>query len=210
MQHFLRRLTGIMAIALAGVVLGSAQNASQPAASGQADGRQRPRRRRRIIRTSRNTRCTTPSPKRPTPTRSWRCLNTWKEKYPDSDFKVDRLSIFLTTYQQVQSASQDDRYGQRDSGHRPERHYGALLDYVPVAFAGQYQRGHTGHRGQGGQRLDRGGKTGHHKDEDWTEPKPDRMPLLIKRWAGSPWQQKNNACAESNLKKSLEANPNQR
>jgi tetratricopeptide (TPR) repeat protein len=28
-------------------------------------------------------------------------LNTWKERYPDSDFKPDRLQIFLTTYQQL-------------------------------------------------------------------------------------------------------------
>jgi len=28
-------------------------------------------------------------------------LNTWKEKYPDSDFKDQRLLIYLTTYQQL-------------------------------------------------------------------------------------------------------------
>src|SRR5262249_21888791 len=28
-------------------------------------------------------------------------LNSWKEKYPDTDFKEERLMIYLTTYQQL-------------------------------------------------------------------------------------------------------------
>ena len=35
-------------------------------------------------------------------------LNTWKEKYPDSDFKMERLRIFLTTYQQWEAGQDDD------------------------------------------------------------------------------------------------------
>src|SRR5689334_20552205 len=28
-------------------------------------------------------------------------LNTWKEKYPETDFKEERLLIYLSTYQQL-------------------------------------------------------------------------------------------------------------
>src|SRR5580765_1004354 len=33
------------------------------------------------------------------PAKRLEALNAWKEKYPESDFKDDRLKIYLTTYQ---------------------------------------------------------------------------------------------------------------
>lgn len=38
------------------------------------------------------------------PTKKLAILTTWKEKYPESEFKTDRLAIFITTYQQLNQA----------------------------------------------------------------------------------------------------------
>jgi tetratricopeptide (TPR) repeat protein len=39
------------------------------------------------------------------PNKKLQLLNTWKEKYPDSDYKEDRLKLILGTYQQMGNAA---------------------------------------------------------------------------------------------------------
>ena len=96
-QHFLRRLTGIMVVGLAGVALGLAQN-SQPAQSGQP-APAAPAEKKKAYKDQQEYTLYDSVTKETDATKKLALLNTWKEKYPDSDFKLDRLQLFLTTYQ---------------------------------------------------------------------------------------------------------------
>jgi tetratricopeptide (TPR) repeat protein len=98
-QHFLRRLTGITAVAMAGVMLGSAQT-SQPASSSQA-APAAPTEKKKQYKDQQEYTLYDAVTKEADANKKLALLNTWKEKYPESDFKMDRLKIFLTTYQQL-------------------------------------------------------------------------------------------------------------
>jgi hypothetical protein len=102
-KHFLRRLTGITAIALAGVILGSAQTTSQPAQPGQAAAPAAPAEKKKQYKDQQEYTLYDSATKEADPNKKLTLLNTWKDKYPDSDYKLERTMLFLDTYQKLGS-----------------------------------------------------------------------------------------------------------
>jgi tetratricopeptide (TPR) repeat protein len=100
-KHFLRRLTGITAIALAGVILGSAQTTSQPAQPGQAAAPAAPAEKKKQYKDQQEYTLYDSATKEADPNKKLTLLNTWKDKYPDSDYKLERTMLFLDTYQKL-------------------------------------------------------------------------------------------------------------
>ncbi|HTT62833.1 MAG TPA: hypothetical protein VMG35_13360 [Bryobacteraceae bacterium] len=101
MQQFFRKLTGITALALAGAVLGAAQTSSQPAQSGQAA----PAAKKKQYKDQQEYTLYDSATKEADPNKKLATLNTWKQKYPDSDFKLEREMLFLDTYQKLNQFS---------------------------------------------------------------------------------------------------------
>ncbi len=90
MQHFLRRLTGITVIALTGVTLGLAQT-SQPA----------PTEKKKQYKDQQEYTLYDSATKEKDANKRLGTLNTWKDKYPGSDFKYERLVLYLNTYKDL-------------------------------------------------------------------------------------------------------------
>ena len=92
MERFFKRLTGISVIALASVISGLAQTpATTPA----------PAAKEKKVKDQGEYDLFTAVTKETDPAKKLALLNTWKEKYPDSDYKLDRLQFMLLTYQQL-------------------------------------------------------------------------------------------------------------
>ena len=96
MHQFLRKLMGITVIALLSVVSGLAQT-SQPAQSGQAA----PEAKKKQYKDQQEYTLYDSASKETDANKKLQTLNTWKEKYPESDFKEERLLLFLDTYQKL-------------------------------------------------------------------------------------------------------------
>jgi tetratricopeptide (TPR) repeat protein len=95
-HHFLRRLAGVSAIALLSVVCGSAQD-SQPAQNAPAA----PEAKKKNYKDQQEYTLYDSASKEADPAKRLQTLNTWKEKYADSDFKEERLKLYLDTYQKL-------------------------------------------------------------------------------------------------------------
>ncbi|MGA2590140.1 MAG: hypothetical protein ABSH32_09510 [Bryobacteraceae bacterium] len=108
MHQFLRRLTEISAIALLGAVCGLAQDqtpSTPPAQSAPAAPAQAAAPKEKKVKDQGEYDLYTAVTKETDNNKKLQLLNTWKEKYPDSDFKQDRLVYFLNTYQQLGQAA---------------------------------------------------------------------------------------------------------
>jgi tetratricopeptide (TPR) repeat protein len=135
-------------------------------------------------------------------------LNTWKERYPDSDFKLDRLQLFLATYEQL---------GQ------PAKMFGTareILAIAPKDITALYwitfltpTLGNTS-----ADELDTGEKAANGllaaekpasvKDEAWAKAKSQTDAAAYTTLGWIALQRKNNDVAEQNFKKSLTISPN--
>ena len=94
MQQFFKRLTGISVIALGSIIAGLAQTPQTPAAAAPAVKEKK-------VKDQGEYDLFTAVTKETDPAKKLALLNTWKEKYPDSDYKLDRLQFMLLTYQQL-------------------------------------------------------------------------------------------------------------
>ena len=88
-------------------------------------------------------------------TKKLELLNTWKAKYPTTDFNMERLGLYLLTYQALnqpdrvlETASEINRRG-------PEELAGGLPHDCRRHQARQAYAAAIGHRREGGQELDR-------------------------------------------------------
>jgi len=91
-QQFFKRLAGISAIALGCAISGLAQTpATTPA----------PAAKEKKVKDQGEYDLFNGVTKETDPTKKLALLNTWKEKYPDSDYKLERLQFILATYQQL-------------------------------------------------------------------------------------------------------------
>jgi len=93
-QQFFKRLTGISVIALGSIIAGLAQTPQTPAAAAPAVKEKK-------VKDQGEYDLFTAVTKETDPAKKLALLNTWKEKYPDSDYKLDRLQFMLLTYQQL-------------------------------------------------------------------------------------------------------------
>jgi tetratricopeptide (TPR) repeat protein len=203
-QHFLRRLTGIIAIAMAGVMLGSAQD-SQPAQSGQAA----PAQKKPQYKDQQEFTLYDSVTKEADATKKLALLNTWKEKYPESDFKMDRLKIFLTTYQQLgQPAKMIDTAKEIlaiDPKDITALYWITFL--TPTLGSNSSDILDTGEKAANG--LLNAEKPASVKDDDWTKAKAQTDTVAYTTLGWVAWQRHNNDVAETNFKKSLGSDPKQ-
>src|SRR5579862_8405551 len=102
-HRFSRTLMGFIAIALVSGVSGLAQD-SQPAQSGQA-APAAPQEKKKNYKDQQEYTLYDSATKESDANKKLQTLNTWKEKYPESDFKVERLKLYLDTYQKLGQAA---------------------------------------------------------------------------------------------------------
>jgi tetratricopeptide (TPR) repeat protein len=135
-------------------------------------------------------------------------LGAWREKYPDSDFKMARALLFLDTYQKMgQYAKMID--ASRDVLAINPEELGALYWIAlltPQLNLTSQDALDTGEKAANG--LLAAAKPAAVKDEDWTRAKPQTDAVAYTTLGWIAMQRKNNDVAEQNFKKSLTANPN--
>lgn len=204
MQQFLRRLTGITAIAMAGVMLGSAQT-SQPAQGGQAA----PTEKKKQYKDQQEYTLYDSATKETDANKKLTTLNTWKEKYPESDFKAERLQLFLTTYQQLgQPAKMIDTA--KDMLAVNPKDITALywISFLTPSLSTAPSADALDTADKAANGLLVAEKPAAVKDEDWTKAKSQTDAVAYTTLGWVAMQKKNNDVAEQNFKKSLAINPN--
>jgi len=205
-QHFLRRLTEITAIALAGVVLCSAQT-SQPAQSGQA-APAAPAEKKKQYKDQQEYTLYDSATKETDANKKLATLNTWKDKYPDSDFKMERTQLLLSTYQQLgQPAKMIDTAKEIlaiDPKDITALYWIAFL--TPTLGSTSPDALDTAEKAANGLLVAE--KPAAVKDEDWTKAKSQTDAVAYTTLGWVAMQRKNNEVAEQNFKKSLAINPN--
>ncbi len=95
MQRFFKRLTGISAIALGSVISSLAQTPQTPATT------PAPAAKEKKVKDQGEYDLFNGVTKETDPSKKLALLTTWKEKYPDSDYKLERLQFILAAYQQL-------------------------------------------------------------------------------------------------------------
>ncbi len=214
MHQSFGRLTGVSAIALFSVIAGLTQaqpaQAAPAAQSGQAaqGGQAAPGQKQKKVKDQGEYDLFNSVTKETDPNKKLALLKTWQEKYPDSDYKLERLQYMLATYQQLgQSAKMIDTAKE-------------ILAIDPKDIQGLYwiafltpTLGNTspdaldlGEKAANG--LLTAEKPATVKDEDWTKAKAQTDGIAYSTLGWTAMQRKNYDQAETNFKKSLEINPN--
>ena len=205
MQHCLRQLTGISALALLGVISGVAQT-SQPAQSGQA-APAAPAEKKKNYKDQQEYTLYDSATKETDPTKKLATLNTWKDKYPDSDFKQERLVLYLNTYQALgQGAKMVDVAKEIlgiDAKDITALYWITFLS--PSLGSNSADAVATATKAANG--LLAAEKPAATKDEDWKTAKTNFDAIAYKTLGWAAMVQKNNAEAEQNYKKSLQLDP---
>ncbi len=208
MQYFLQKLTGITVIALAGVVVGVAQT-SQPADSGKtASSPTAPAEKKKNYKDQQEYTLFDSVTKATDATKKLALLNTWKEKYPDSDFKLDRLQLFLTTYQQLgQPAKMIDTAKEILAVDPKDLQALYWITFLtPTIGNNSTDALDTAEKAANG--LLAAEKPANVKDEDWTKAKSQTDAAAYTTLGWVAMQRKNNDVAEQTFKKALAINPN--
>jgi len=201
-QHFLRRLTEITVIALASVVLGSAQT-SQPAQSGQAA----PAAKKKNYKDQQEYTLYDAATKETDANKKLTTLNTWKEKYPDSDFKLERLVLFLNTYQKLGQGLKMVDTAKEILAIDPKDITALYWITFLAPSVGNNSADAVATAVQAANGLLAAEKPATTKDEDWKSAKTNFDAIAYKTLGWAANVQKNYADAEQNYKKSLQMDP---
>jgi len=202
-HHLLRRLTGIAAIALLGIGTGLAQS-SQPANGSQTA----PTAKKKQYKDQQEYTLYDSATKEKDPNKKLALLNTWNEKYPNSDFKMERLELYLSTYRDLNQASKMVDTAKQILAIDPKDITAlywivflapSLNNTSPDALATTTQAANG---------LLNAEKPAAAKEEDWKAAKANFDAIAYKTLGWVAMAQKNNADAEQDFKKSLAANPN--
>jgi tetratricopeptide (TPR) repeat protein len=204
-QHFLRRLTWISAIAMAGAILGSAQT-SQPAQSDQA-APAAPAEKKKNYKDQQEYTLYDSVTKETDATKKLALLNTWKEKYPDSDFKPDRLQLFLTTYQQLGQPAKMIDTAKEILALTPKDITALYWITFLTPTAGNVSADALDTAEKAANGLLAAEKPAPVKDEDWTKAKAQTDAAAYTTLGWVAMQRKNDDAAEQNFKKSLAIDP---
>jgi hypothetical protein len=200
-QHFLRRLTGITFIALAGGMLGSAQTSQPAAPSGQAAQADKPAEKKKNYKDQQEYTLYDSVTKETDATKKLALLNTWKEKYPDSDFKLDRLQIFLPTYQQLGQPAKMIDTAKEILAIDPKDITSLYWITFLTPTLGNTSPDALDTAEKAAQGLLAAEKPATAKDEDWAKAKPQTDGAAYTTLGWIAMQRKNNDVAEENFKK---------
>lgn len=216
MQDFLRTLTGISAVALLSVISGAAQT-SQPAqtsppaqtsAAGQASTEAKPEAKKKQYKDQQEYTLYDSATKEADANKKLTLLNTWKEKYPESDFKAERLLLYLDTYQKLnQYPKMVDTAKEILTLDPKEVHalYWITL-LTPQLNLNSGDGLDTGEKAANGL-LNAEAPPGT-KPEDWEKAKRVTDAIADKTLGWIAWQRKNYDAAEQSFVKSLKLEPN--
>ena len=204
MEHFLRRLTLTTAIAMAGVMLAPAQN-SQPAQPGQAAA---PAEKKKNYKDQQEYTLYDSATKETDANKKLALLNTWKDKYPESDFKLERLQLFLPTYQQLGQPAKMIDTAKEILAIAPKDITALywITFLTPTLGSSSADTLDTAEKAANGLLVAE--KPANVKDDDWTKAKSQTDAVAYTTLGWIAMQRKNNDVAEQNFKKSLTINPN--
>lgn len=202
MQRFFKRLTGISAIALGSVIFGLAQTPQTPATTAAPAAKQKK------VKDQGEYDLFTAVTKETDPTKKLALLNTWKEKYPDSDYKLDRLQFMLLTYQALnQPAKMIDTAKEilvLDPKDIQALYWISTL--TPTLGSTSGDALDTGEKAANG--LLAAEKPASVADDAWKTAKTQTDAIAYSTLGWIANVRKNYDVAETNFKKSLEINPN--
>jgi len=195
-HHWLRRLTGISAIALLSVVAGLAQTASTA-----------PTAKKKQYKDQQEYTLYDSASKETDANKKLQILNTWKEKYPESDFKEERLKLLLDTYQKLgQAAKMVDTAKELltiDPNDVTALYWITFL--APSSGGISADALATATKAANG--LLNAQKPAGTSDDAWKTAKGTFDAIAYKTLGWVAMVQKNNADAETNFKKSLQIDP---
>ncbi len=210
MQHFLRRLTDITVIALAGVVLGSAQTVQAPQ-TGQAAAAApaAPAEKKKNYKDQQEYTLYDSATKETDANKKLATLNTWKDKYPDSDFKQERLVLFLNTYQALGQGLKMVDTAKEILGIDPKDITALYWITFLSPSVGNNSADAVATASKAANGLLAAEKPATTKDEDWKSAKTNFDAIAYKTlgWAAVAATPKNYPEAELNYKKSLQTDP---
>jgi tetratricopeptide (TPR) repeat protein len=136
-------------------------------------------------------------------------LNQWKQKYPESDYKEDRLLITLQTYTQMGQAPEILNTAKDLLAQYPKNVQGLywVATLVPGLNKEDPESLDVGEKAANG--LLNAEKPAGTKDEDWAKAKVPLEALGHKTLGWVAWKRKNLDAAEQEFKKSLQVNADQ-
>lgn len=190
-------------MALVGVISGAAQT-SQPAAGGQAA----PAEKKKQYKDQQEYTLYDSATKETDANKKLATLNTWKDKYPESDFKMERAMLFLDTYQKLnQYAKMVDTAKEILAIDPKELHalYWITL-LTPQLNLNSADGLDTGEKAANG--LVSAEAPAGTKPEDWEKAKRVTDAIAYKTLGWVAWQRKNYDVAEQAFVKSLKLEPN--
>jgi tetratricopeptide (TPR) repeat protein len=144
------------------------------------------------------------------PNEKLKLLTTWKEKYPASDFKDDRLVYFIQTYAQLgkyqEAISSAKELLAIDSKNITAMFY--INNLTPVAYATNPPADALDQAEKAANGLLAAEMPANTKAEDWAKAKKGLDTAAHKTLGWVAWQRKNFDVAEQQFRQSLEMNPN--
>jgi tetratricopeptide (TPR) repeat protein len=214
-HQFFGKLTGISAITLLSVFTGLTQArpalaAPQQAQSGQVaqSGQTAPGQKQKKVKDQGEYDLFNAVTKETDPNKKLALLKTWQEKYPDSDYKLERLQYMLATYQQLgQTAKMIDTAKEIlaiDPKDIQALYWIAFL--TPTLGNTSPDALDLAEKAANG--LLTAEKPANVKEEDWTKAKAQTDAIGYSTLGWIAMQRKNYDQAETDFKKSLQINPN--
>ena len=221
MQRFWNILTGISLVAGWGVIAllgqatpvqaqaaGQAAAQGQPAAAGQAAAQGQPAKK---VKDQGEWDLFNAVTKATDPNEKLKLLSTWKEKYPASDYKDDRL-VFI-----IQSSAQVGKYQEAISAGKEllaidAKNITAMFyinNLTPVAYPANAPADALDTAEKAANGLLAAEAPAGTKPEDWAKAKATFDAAAQKTLGWVAWQRKNYDVAEQTFAKSLQGNPNQ-
>jgi tetratricopeptide (TPR) repeat protein len=204
-QKYFRSLTGITAVAVFAVV---AMTSGSPSAGAQTPTGQAAAPQKKV-KDQGEYDIFNAVTKEADPKKKVELIKQWKEKYPDSDFKEDRLVIQMQAFAQAGQANDILATAKELLAAYPKNVQGLywVATLVPGLSKDDPESLDLGEKAA--QSLINADKPAGTKDEDWAKAKKDLEVLGHKTLGWVAWKKKNLDQAEQEFTKTLQLNPNQ-
>jgi len=206
LHQLLKKLTGIAGIALVGVMSGFAQQ--QQTTSQASGGQSAPAQKQKQVKDKGEYDLYTAVTKETDLNKRLTLLNQWKEKYPETDFKQERLQYFLTTYQALGQPAKMIDTAKEILALDPKDIQGLYWITFLSPSMGNNSPDALDLANKAANGLLAAEKPATTKDEDWQTAKKNFDALAYKCLGWVATVKKDNAEADKDFKKSLEINPN--
>jgi tetratricopeptide (TPR) repeat protein len=205
LHQLLKSLSGIAALTVTSVLCVSAQSQTTPAAG---SGTAAPAQKQKQYKDKGEYDLYAAVTKETDANKKLTLLNQWKDKYPESDFKLERLQYFLNTYQQLSQPAKMIDTAKEILTIAPDDIQALYwITFLSPSMANNSDDA-LATASKAAQGLLAASKPATTKDEDWKTAKQNFDAIAYKCQGWVATVKKNNAEAEDDFKKSLAANPN--